>query len=183
MSIIPITASSTAPAATERWTLVAAITASCMVFVDGSALNVALPALQHDLKASAADLLWVLNAYLLVLAALVLTGGALGDQLGRKRVCLVGVGLFVAASAACGLAPSTGWLVVARLVQGVGGALLVPASLALIAAGFSVEKRGQAIGTWSAATTLVLLGGPALGDWTMPGGGAPSFCLTCPWEP
>ncbi|MGI4871101.1 MAG: MFS transporter [Janthinobacterium lividum] len=166
MSLLPQPTAHAAPsAATERWILVAAITASCMVFLDGSALNVALPALQHDLNASAADLLWVLNAYLLVLAALVLTGGALGDQLGRRRVCLAGVGLFAAASVACGLAPSIGWLVAARLVQGVGGALLVPGSLALLAAGFSVEKRGRAIGTWSASTTLVLLGGPAMGGW------------------
>jgi EmrB/QacA subfamily drug resistance transporter len=136
-----------------------------MVFLDGSALNVALPALQHDLDASAVGLLWVLNGYLLVLAALVLEGGALGDQLGRKRVCLAGVALFALASLACVLAPTTGWLIAARFVQGMGGALLVPGSLALISAAFPAKKRGQAIGTWSASTTLVLLGGPALGGW------------------
>lgn len=148
-----------------RWTLVAAVAASCMVFLDGSALNAALPALQHDLDASAVGLLWVLNGYQLVLAALVLEGGALGDQLGRKRVCLAGVALFALASLACGLAPTTGWLIAARFVQGAGGALLVPGSLALISAAFPADKRGQAIGTWSASTTLVLLGGPALGGW------------------
>ena len=143
----------------------AAVAASCMAFLDGSALNVALPALQRDLGASGVGVLWVLNGYLLVLAALLLEGGALGDRLGRKRVCMMGIALFAAASLGCGLAPSTGWLIAARLVQGVGGALLIPGSLALIAAGFPAEKRGQAIGTWSAATTLVTLGGPALGGW------------------
>ncbi len=153
------------PKAAGRWVLVAAVAASCMAFLDGSALNVALPALQHDLGASGADVFWVLNGYLLVLAALILEGGALGDQLGRKRVCMLGISLFALASLACGLAPSTGWLIAARVVQGLGGALLIPGSLALISAGFPSEQRGQAIGTWSSATTLVTLGGPALGGW------------------
>ncbi|GAB3879117.1 MFS transporter [Hymenobacter segetis] len=136
-----------------------------MVFLDGTALNVALPALQRDLNANGAGMLWVVNSYLLVLAALVLEGGALGDRLGRKRVCMAGLMLFAAASLACGMAPATGWLIAARLIQGVGGALLVPGSLALISAQFPANKRGQAIGTWSATTTLVLLAGPALGGW------------------
>ncbi len=151
--------------ATGRWILVAATAASCMAFIDGSVLNVALPALQRDLGASGADLLWVLNGYLLVLAALILEGGALGDRLGRKRVSMAGVGLFAAASLACALAPGPAWLIAARVVQGVGGALLIPGSLALISAGFPADQRGQAIGTWSTATTLVSLGGPALGGW------------------
>ena len=152
-------------AAPGRWILVATVAASCMAFLDGSALNVALPALQRDLHADGADLLWVLNGYLLVLAALILEGGTLGDQLGRKRVCMAGVGLFALASLGCGLAPSIEGLIAARVVQGIGGALLIPGSLALISAGFPAERRGQAIGTWSAATTLVTLGGPALGGW------------------
>jgi EmrB/QacA subfamily drug resistance transporter len=152
-------------ATSGRWVLLAAIAASCMAFIDGSALNVALPALQQDLGTSGAGLLWVLNSYLLVLAALILEGGALGDRLGRKHVCMWGVVVFALASLGCGLAPNTGWLVAARVVQGLGGALLIPGSLALISAGFPAEERGQAIGTWSAATTLVTLGGPALGGW------------------
>ncbi|WP_210515476.1 MFS transporter [Hymenobacter terricola] len=155
----------TTDAATGRWILVAAVAASCMAFLDGSALNVALPALQHDLHADGAGLLWVLNGYLLVLAALILEGGTLGDRLGRKRVCMAGIFLFAVASLGSGLAPSTGWLIAARVVQGLGGALLIPGSLALISAGFPAARRGQAIGTWSAATTLVTLGGPALGGW------------------
>ncbi|WP_310395182.1 MFS transporter [Hymenobacter sp.] len=148
-----------------RWILTAAITASCMAFIDGSALNAALPAVQRDLQASGAGLLWVLNGYLLVLAALVLEGGSLGDRLGRKRVCMAGIGVFALASLGCGLAPTTSWLIAARIVQGVGGALLIPGSLALISAGFPADQRGKAIGTWSATTTLVTLGGPALGGW------------------
>ena len=162
MPVSPVISSSTAAG---RWVLVATIAASCMAFIDGSALNVALPALQRDLGTGGAGLLWVLNGYLLVLAALILEGGALGDRLGRKRVCMWGIALFAAASLGCGLAPSTAWLVAARVVQGVGGALLIPGSLALISAGFPADKRGQAIGTWSSATTLVTLGGPALGGW------------------
>ncbi len=162
---IPAPPASTTDKAIGRWILVAAIAASCMAFIDGSALNVALPALQRDLGASGADLLWILNGYLLVLAALILEGGALGDRLGRKRVCMAGIGLFALASLGCGLAPSTAWLIAARVVQGVGGALLIPGSLALISAGFPAAERGRAIGTWSAATTLVTLGGPALGGW------------------
>ena len=148
-----------------RWVLVAAVAASCMVFIDGSALNVALPALQASLGATGAQMLWVLNGYLLVLAALILEGGAAGDRYGHKRACLAGVGLFALASLGCGLAPTISWLIAARVAQGLGGALLVPGSLALISAGFPVARRGAAIGTWSAATTLVTLGGPALGGW------------------
>ena len=143
----------------------ACIAASSMAFIDGSALNVALPALQHDLGANGAGLLWILNGYLLVLAALILEGGALGDRLGRKRVFMWGIGLFALASLGCGLAPSTGWLVAARMVQGVGGALLIPGSLAVISVGFSSNERGRAIGIWSTVTTLLSLGGPALGGW------------------
>ena len=136
-----------------------------MAFIDGSALNAALPAVQRDLQASGAGLLWVLNGYLLVLAALILEGGSLGDRLGRKRVCMVGISVFALASLGCGLAPSISWLIAARVAQGVGGALLSPGSLALISAGFPADQRGKAIGTWSATTTLVTLGGPALGGW------------------
>lgn len=146
-----------------RWALASAIPASSMAFIDGSALNVALPALQADLSASGGGLLWIVNAYMLMLGALSLVGGSLGDHLGRKRVFMSGIGLFSLASLTCGLAPSPGFLVGARVVQGVGGALMIPGSLALITDHFSDQVRGRAIGTWSAATTLVTVVGPLLG--------------------
>jgi EmrB/QacA subfamily drug resistance transporter len=146
-----------------NWVLAAAILASSMAFIDGSALNVALPALQADLNASGAELLWIINGYLLMLAALILIGGSLGDQVGRKKVFIAGISLFVVASLACGLAPSTQWLIGARIVQGIGGALMIPGSLAIIGAYFGPDQRGRAIGTWSAATTIVTVAGPVLG--------------------
>ena len=110
------------------WVLFVTILASSMAFIDGSALNVALPALQADLQASGAQLLWIVNAYMLMLAALILVGGSLGDQLGRKKVFMVGIGVFMLASLACGLAPTVELLIGARVVQGVGGALMIPGS-------------------------------------------------------
>jgi EmrB/QacA subfamily drug resistance transporter len=148
-----------------RWVLFVTILASSMAFIDGSALNVALPSLQADLGASGAQLLWVVNGYLLMLAALILIGGSLGDQLGRKKIFMAGIGLFLLASLACGLAPSIAFLTGARIAQGVGGALMIPGSLAIIGASFAPERRGRAIGTWSAATTLVTIGGPILGGF------------------
>lgn len=143
--------------------LLAAILASSMAFIDGSALNVALPALQADLGATGGQVLWIVNAYLLMLAALILVGGALGDRLGRRRVFTAGIALFLVASLACGLAPTAGVLIVARVVQGIGGALMIPGSLAIISAAYDSEGRGRAIGTWSAVTTLVTIAGPVLG--------------------
>lgn len=148
---------------TGRRVLVAATLASSMAFIDGSALNVALPALQADLGASAADLLWIINAYGLMLAALILVGGALGDHLGRKRVFMLGIAIFALASLSCGLARGTGVLIAARAVQGLGGALMVPGSLALITAFFDDRSRGRAIGTWSTFTTVTTILGPGLG--------------------
>ncbi len=150
---------------TGRWILVATILASSMAFIDGSALNIALSALQNDLGATGADLIWIVNGYLLMLAALILIGGSLGDHYGRNRVFAGGIILFTAASVACGLSPSPGLLIAARAVQGVGGALMVPQSLAIIAALFEPGERGQAIGWWSAASTITTVGGPALGGW------------------
>lgn len=147
----------------ERWVLLGAILASSMAFIDGSALTVALPVLQADLSASGAQLLWVVDAYLLTLAAFMLTGGSLGDKLGRRRVFMAGIGLFSLASLACGLSPNISFLIGMRALQGVGGAMMIPGSLALITAFFGREKRGLAIGTWSAATTLVFVVGPFLG--------------------
>lgn len=145
--------------------LFSTILASSMAFIDTSALNVALPALQDDLQASGVQLLWIVNAYLLMLAALILVGGSLGDKLGRKKVLMTGVSLFVLASLACGLAPTTEFLIGARVVQGIGGAMMIPGSLAIITASFDPNRRGQAIGTWAAATTIVTIAGPVLGGF------------------
>ncbi len=146
-----------------RWVLVSTILASSMAFIDGSALNTALPAVQASLQASGAQLLWVVNGYLLMLAALILVGGALGDRLGRKRIFMSGIALFVLASIACGVAPTIEMLIWARVVEGIGGALMIPGSLAIITTFFDQDRRGQAIGTWSAATTIVTVVGPVLG--------------------
>jgi EmrB/QacA subfamily drug resistance transporter len=146
-----------------RWVLFATILASSMAFIDSTALNVALPALQADLGASGPDLLWIVNAYTLLLAALLLVGGALGDRFGRRRVFMAGIALFAGASLLCGLAPGTGALIAARALQGVGGALMVPGSLALLAALFPADQRGRAVGTWSSFSTITTMVGPALG--------------------
>ncbi len=146
-----------------RWVLFSTILASSMAFIDTSALNVALPALQEDLHASGVQLLWIVNAYLLMLAALILVGGSLGDRLGRKKVFMIGISLFVLASLACGFAPTTEFLIGARVVQGIGGAMMIPGSLAIITTYFAPDQRGGAIGMWSAATTIVTVAGPVLG--------------------
>ena len=146
-----------------KWVMVSTILASSMAFIDGTALNVVLPALQKDLNASAADLFWLLNAYLLILAALILVGGSLGDKLGRKKVFMWGILVFIIGSAACGFAPDVKYLIAFRIIQGVGGALMIPGSLSLISTSIDEKERGNAIGTWSAFTVLVTLGGPILG--------------------
>lgn len=120
-----------------------------MTFIDGTVVKVALPALQADLNATITDVQWVVEAYALFLGALILVGGAMGDQLGRKRVFLFGVVSFTAASILCGIATSAQLLIVARALQGIGAAFLVPGSLAIISAAFSDAERGRAIGTWS----------------------------------
>ncbi|MDZ7799677.1 MAG: DHA2 family efflux MFS transporter permease subunit [Trueperaceae bacterium] len=145
--------------------LVAAVLGSSMVFLDGSTVNVALPALQASLGATVVDVQWVVNAYTLFLASLLLLGGSLGDRLGRRRVFMAGVALFTAASIACGVAPSTGWLIAGRALQGVGGALLTPGSLALINAAYPVDARGRAIGLWSGFSAITAAAGPVLGGW------------------
>jgi EmrB/QacA subfamily drug resistance transporter len=147
------------------WVLVAAVLGSSMAFIDGTVVNVALPVLQRALRADVAGVQWVVEAYALLLSALLLVGGALGDRYGRKRVFGAGVLVFGAASMLCGLAPSLAWLIAARAAQGVGGALLVPGSLALISASFSPDRRGRAIGTWSGATAIAAGFGPVLGGW------------------
>jgi EmrB/QacA subfamily drug resistance transporter len=149
---------------THRNTVLAVtVLGSGMVFVDGTVVNVALPVMQRELGAGVREVQWIVEAYALFLAALLLVGGSLGDRFGRKRVYGVGVAVFAAASAWCGLAPDTGQLVLARAVQGVGGALLVPGSLALISASFGSGERGRAIGTWSSLTAVAGGVGPVLG--------------------
>src|SRR5664279_4496704 len=145
--------------------LLATILASSMAFIDGSALNVAAPALQADLGLNGSQLLWVVNGYLLFLSALILLGGSLGDRYGRKRVFMIGILLFSGASIVCGLALNANFLILARCVEGVGGALMVPGSLSIIAAYFPADRRGKAIGTWSTFSTVTTIGGPILGGW------------------
>ena len=149
----------------KRWVLVATVLGSSLTFIDGSALGVALPAIQRDLGAGPAAVQWVSNAYLLTLGALVLIGGAAGDRFGRRRVFLIGVALFALASVACGLAPSVELLIAGRAVQGVGAALLTPGALAVIGAVFPPEERGKAFGTWAGAGALFGMIGPLVGGW------------------
>jgi EmrB/QacA subfamily drug resistance transporter len=148
-----------------RWVLPATILGSSLSFIDSSVVNVALPAIQSGLGAKLAAMQWVVNGYMLTLASLILLGGAASDRLGRRRVFLIGLAGFAATSLACGLAPSAGWLIAARLAQGAAAALLVPASLAIIGAAFTGEARGRAIGTWAAAGALTTALGPLLGGW------------------
>ena len=147
------------------WVLAATILGSSMVFIDGTVVNVALPALQTNLNATVTDVQWVVEAYALFLAALLLLGGSLGDHFGRKRIYAIGISLFVLSSIWCGLSPNIFQLIVARAVQGVGGALLVPGSLAIISASFPEAERGKAIGTWSGSTAITTAMGPVLGGW------------------
>jgi EmrB/QacA subfamily drug resistance transporter len=148
-----------------RWVLAATVLASAMDFANQSAVNVALPAIQVAMQASGAQLLWIVNGYALLLAALILVGGSLGDKLGRKRIFMTGIGLYAAASLASGLAPSALFLVGSRALQGIGGALMIPGSLALIAAYFPPERRGAAYGTWAAVTTIAMIAGPLIGGF------------------
>src|SRR6266567_1035760 len=148
-----------------RWILAATILASSMAFIDSTVVNVALPALQASLHATVVDVQWVVESYGLLLGALILVGGSLGDLFGRRRMFLVGVGIFAAASIACGFASNIPELVSARSVQGVGAAFLVPGSLSIISACFDEKTRGQAIGTWSGFTSITTAVGPVLGGW------------------
>ena len=153
----------TLKSAAGKWIMVSAILASAMAFIDGTALNVVLPALQKNLNATGADLFWLLNAYLLILASLILVGGSLGDKLGRKKIFMLGIFIFIIGSAACGFAPTVFLLIIFRIIQGIGGALMIPGSLSLISSSINENERGKAIGTWSAITTVVTMGGPILG--------------------
>jgi EmrB/QacA subfamily drug resistance transporter len=147
------------------WILAATILGSSMAFIDGTVVNVALPALQTSLHASAVDMQWVVESYGLFLSSLILVGGAVGDSVGRRLVFLLGAGLFASASIGCGLSSSIAELVVARCVQGIGAAALIPSSLAIISASFDEDTRGQAIGTWSGFTAITTALGPVIGGW------------------
>ena len=143
--------------------MTSAVLASSMAFIDGTALNVVLPSLQRSLKASGSDIFWILNAYLLMLAALMLTGGSLGDRVGHKKVFMYGIFVFTIGSAIAGFSGSATWLILCRLLQGAGGAFMIPGSLSLVSSSIIESERGKAIGTWSSFTTLVTMGGPVLG--------------------
>jgi EmrB/QacA subfamily drug resistance transporter len=149
----------------KRAILAATILASSMGFIDGSVITVALPAIQHALRAETAGAQWIVNGYMLFLGAFVLVGGALGDRLGRRRIFLIGILLFTLASIGCGVAPSVGVLIGARALQGLGAALLTPTSLAIIGASFDEQERGRAIGTWAGLAALTTAAGPVLGGW------------------
>jgi EmrB/QacA subfamily drug resistance transporter len=149
----------------KPWVLAATILGSSMAFIDGSVISVALPAIQADLAAPIRDAQWIVNAYTLLLGALILVGGAAGDRFGRRRVFATGIVLFTIASLLCAVAPNALILIAARALQGVGGALLVPGSLAIISAAFPEAERGRAIGTWAGFSALTTALGPVLGGW------------------
>ena len=151
------------PERSRPFVLAVTIIASAMAFIDGTIVTIALPALQTDLAAGFASLQWVVNAYALLLGGLILIGGGAGDRFGRRRILVMGVALFAAASLVCALAPTIGVLIGARAVKGIGAALLVPQSLAIIAAAFPKEIRGRAIGIWAGASAIALSMGPPLG--------------------
>jgi EmrB/QacA subfamily drug resistance transporter len=156
---------STGGGSAKRWILGATILGSSMAFIDGSVVSVALPAIQRDLGTSLGGAQWIVNAYMLTLGALMLVGGAAGDRYGRRKIFALGVILFTLASLACGLAPNVTALVGARALQGIGGALMVPESLAIISAAFPEAERGRAIGTWAGFSALTTALGPVLGGW------------------
>jgi EmrB/QacA subfamily drug resistance transporter len=151
--------------ASGRIVLAVTILGSSMAFIDGTVVNVALPALQSAFHASIADVQWVVESYALMLAALLLVGGSLGDIFGRRKVYVFGVAVFAVASAGCGMAQNIEVLIWARSIQGLGAALLVPGSLALITASFPEEARGRAIGTWSGFSAMTAAIGPVIGGW------------------
>ena len=158
-------AQAAAPDPRRKWVLPVTILGSSMGFIDGSVVNVALPSMQTSLSGTLATLQWIVNGYMLTLASLILLGGAIADRYGRRRAFIVGLVIFAIASAACGFAPTAGWLVIGRLAQGAGAALLVPASLAIIGAAYPRHERGRAIGTWAAAAGVMTVLGPPLGGW------------------
>ena len=152
-------------AGNPRLTLLTTILASSLAFVDGSVVNVALPAIAKDLHGAAGDLQWIVNAYLLPLSALLLLGGAAGDRFGRRTLLIAGTALFAVASVLCALAPTLGLLLAGRALQGVGAAMLMPNSLAILGTAFDGEEKGRAIGTWAASGAIAGAVGPLIGGW------------------
>src|SRR3954463_6229690 len=157
--------------AAGRWVLATTVLGSGIVMIDGTVVNVALARIGQELDAGFSDLQWTVNAYTLALASLILLGGALGDHFGRKRIFLIGVAWFALASLACGLAPNAEVLIAARALQGVGGALLTPGSLALISASFHGPDRAAAVGAWSGLGGVAGAVGPFLGGGARAGAG------------
>lgn len=155
------------PQTQRKFVLVAAILASALGFIDGSILAIAMPALRADLGASLAEAQWISNAYALTLSALILAGGAAGDRFGLRRAFVAGIALFVAASLACAVAPDPAILVAFRAIQGIGAAIMVPGSLAIIAKAYPKKERGRAIGIWAAASALTTALGPVLGGFVL----------------
>lgn len=149
----------------RRWVLAACALGSSMAFVASSVINVALPKMESELATTLSAMTWVINSYTLCMSALLLIGGALADQVGRRRIFVTGISIFALASLGCGLAPSVDVLILARAIQGVGAALLIPCSLAIIGAAFNEKERGAAIGVWSGASAIAAGGGPMLGGW------------------
>jgi EmrB/QacA subfamily drug resistance transporter len=151
--------------AKARWVLAATVLGSGMVFLDGTVVNIAVPAMGRDLHAGIAGMQWVLDVYLVVLSALLLLGGSLGDRYGRRRIFIIGLSVFTSSSILCGLAPDLGLLIGARALEGAGGALLVPGSLAILSSAFSVDDRRQAIGAWSGLAGISTAIAPLVGGW------------------
>jgi EmrB/QacA subfamily drug resistance transporter len=161
----PAVSGSTSSKLKQNWVLAASVLGSTMAFVDASVVNVALPRMEADLATTLASMTWVINAYTLCMSALLLIGGAAADQLGRRKIFLTGLSVFALASIGCGLAPDVQVLIVARAIQGIGAALLIPCSLAIIGAAFAENERGAAIGVWSGASAIAAGVGPLLGGW------------------
>src|SRR5579872_6431943 len=149
----------------RSWVLAAAVLGSTLAFVDESVVNVALPGIESNLRTSLTAMQWVVNAYTLCMSALLLFGGAAADQFGRRLVFIIGVSVFAAASIGCGLASNVQMLIATRAVQGLGAALLIPCSLALIGAAFDEQDRGAAIGIWAGASAIAAGAAPLLGGW------------------
>ncbi|MEO0635619.1 MAG: MFS transporter [Pseudomonadota bacterium] len=159
----------------RRYVLAAATTVSALGFIDGSVLSVALAAIRSDLPASFAEVQWVSNAYVLTLAALILVGGAAGDRFGQRNTLVVGLIIFIVSSMVCGLAPNASVLIGARLVEGIGAALMVPGSLALIARNYPKAERPAAIGIWAAISGIAAAIGPLIGGLVLSWGGDPAW--------
>ncbi|TCD13896.1 MFS transporter [Oricola cellulosilytica] len=165
------------PRERRRFVLISAILASSMGFIDGSVVAIAIPSIRQDLPASLAEALWISNAYMLFLSSLILIGGAAGDSYGLRRTFIAGIAIFVAASLVCALAPNAPLLIGARAIQGVGAAIMVPGSLAIIAKAYPPDKRGKAIGIWASASAFMTIGGPVLGGFVLSVGGEPAWRL------